>query len=64
MEEIDVRGLEIFGQERTMYLIFKFREKSPILFLDPVEYDCWNAADLECSDEVGVLEMLLSSIEV
>ena len=64
MEELDVRGLEIFGQEGTLYLLFKLREKNKIFLLYAIEYDLGDAADLECSDEVGVLEMLLFPIEV
>ena len=64
MEEIDIRSLEIFGQERTLYLLFKLREKIQIFLLYAIEYDLGYAASFKRRHKVGVLEMLLSSIEV
>ena len=64
MEKIDVRGLEIFGKEGTLYLLFKLREKPQIFLLYAIEYDLGYAARSECRHKVGILEMLLFPIEV
>ena len=64
MEEIDVRGLEIFGQERTLYLLFKLREEVHIFLLYAIEYDLGYAASFKRRHKVGILEMLLFPIEV
>lgn len=54
MKEFDICGLEIFGQEGTLYLIFKLREKSQIFLLYAIEYDLGDAASSERSHKVGV----------
>ena len=54
MKEFDICGLEIFGQEGTLYLLFKLREKSQIFLLYAIEYDLGDAASSERSHKVGV----------
>ena len=64
MKEFDICGLEIFGQEGTLYLLFKLREKIQIFLLYAIEYNLGYAASSERRHKVGILDMLLFPIEV
>ena len=64
MKEFDICGLEIFGQEGTLYLLFKLREKIQIFLLYAIEYNLGYAASSERRHKVGILDMLLFAIKV
>ena len=63
MEELDVRGLEIFGQERTLYLLFKLREKSQIFLIYAIDYDLGDAESQKRNKKAGGHEKTLYTSE-